>query len=231
MTDTIANILVVEDEPDIAQILVKFLQASGYNTKHVDNGLQVIDAVNQFKPNIVILDLMLPGQDGLTCCRQIRSFSDIPMIMLTAKVEEVDRLIGLEAGADDYVCKPFSAPELILRIKAILKRTQLPLPETSSEISLNEASYTIQYAEQLIKLTSVEFNLFKMLHDSPHRIYSREQIIEKVYQDYRIVSDRTVDSHIKNLRKKLKNLSANNDLIQSVYAAGYKYEPPTAEPA
>ncbi|MCO7223309.1 response regulator [Pleionea sp. CnH1-48] len=217
------TILVVEDEVDIASIVISYLQAAGYSTEHFSEGSGVVEWVKEHSPSLILLDLMLPGQDGMDICRAIRTFSDVPIIITTAKVEEIDRLIGLESGADDYVCKPYSPRELTARVKANLRRTDRQV-STSNQLVLNQDN-RVSYQANSVELTTVEYNLLKLLYSQPNRIFSRDQIIRSVYVDYREVSDRTVDSHIRNLRKKLKGLELDNELVRSIYGAGYKFEP------
>ena len=214
-------ILIVEDDVEIAENVILFLQANKFETQHLTSGEHVISSVRQKEPDLILLDLMLPVIDGMTCCKKIREFSEVPIIMVTAKVEEIDRLVGLEAGADDYVCKPFSAAELVLRIKAILRRTQFRKPQTG--FRLNKETFQIFYNEKKIELTSVEFSLFALLNSRPGQIYSRNQIMDLAYADMRDISDRTIDSHVKNIRKKIKNIGINNTVLDSVYGAGYRY--------
>lgn len=223
MTDTV---FIVEDEADIATVVELYLQGAGYATKLFLDGSEVVEAVKTQNPSAVILDLMLPIKDGLTICKELRSFSSVPIIMATAKVEEVDKLIGLDIGADDYVCKPYSAKEVVARVKALLRRThnQFNLSDNPC-LGVHPESHTINYGDKSITLTTVEFNLFYMLYCQPNRIYTRQQILDTVYSDYRVVSDRTVDSHIRNLRKKLSELETPNEPVRSIYGAGYKYEP------
>jgi two-component system response regulator BaeR len=182
---------------------------------------------------LVLLDLMLPGTDGLVICQGLRKYSDIPVIMITAQVEEIDRLLGLGLGADDYICKPFSPREVIARIKVILRRVENSSRESQQsgidepeidKLSLNENSLEVCFAGKSVELTAVEFKMFKILFDSPGRIYSRDHLMSHIYADNRIVSDRTIDSHIKKLRKKLMGLEMVNDPVCSVYGVGYKYD-------
>lgn len=216
-----SKILLVEDDIEIAEHLNVFLNNSGFNVIHHTSGENVVEAVKVDQPDLVLLDIMLPIKDGTTCCQEIRKFSDIPIIMITAKAEEIDRLIGLEAGADDYVCKPFSAMELILRIKAILRRT-LKKAATDSLI-LNRETYKISYLRKTVELTHLEFNLFNLLYSNPERIYSRSQILDLAYPDMRNISDRTIDSHVRNIRKKALAFALQDSIIESVYGAGYRY--------
>lgn len=218
-------ILIVEDEPELANILRDYLQASNFDTEIIHNGLEVIPWVTKHKPRIVLLDLMLPGKDGLEICKEIRTFSNIPVMMITAKVEEIDRLLGLELGADDYICKPFSPREVVARVKAILRRVE-PTQTNQNLIELDSPSLKVLVHGQDTELTVVEFQLFSLLFKEPGRIFSREQIMSGIYSDYRVVSDRTIDSHIKKVRKKLEQFLQDSEVIFSVYGAGYKYEPP-----
>jgi len=214
------HILIVEDEVEIANHLARFFQASGFSTSHLKDGLGVISEVKKTSPSLVILDIMLPGKDGVTCCEEIRSFSEVPIIMLTAKVNEIDRLVGLGAGADDYVCKPFSAPELVMRVKAILKRSQNQLP--SKTLTIDKNKQLVFYKNEKVNLTALEYALFLLLFNSPERIYSREHIIDLAYPDLRDITDRAIDSHVKNIRKRFKQIGAHEKIIESVYGAGYK---------
>ncbi len=179
--------------------------------------------VRENKHDLVVLDLMLPGRDGVEICKEIRTFSNLPIIMVTAKVEEIDRLLGLELGADDYICKPFSPREVIARIKAVLRRTGGATTIQAKELILDEARYQASLHGIDLQLTAVEFKLLSFMAAHPGRIYSRDQLMEQIYTDHRIVSDRTIDSHIKKLRKKIAALSLDEELIGSVYGVGYKF--------
>jgi len=222
----VAKVLIVEDDLDIAKTLTVFLNKSGFDTEHLATGEHVVETVKQNNPDIILLDLMLPIKNGGDCCKEIRTFSDVPIIMTTAKVEEVDRLIGLESGADDYVCKPYSVMELVLRIKAILKRIQSNPASFERSLSLNNQTLEITFLNNHISLTALEFALFKLLHNNPSRIYSRDQILNLAYPDMRDISDRAIDTHIKKIRKKIKLLDIESDVIESVYGAGYRYIEP-----
>ncbi len=220
-----AHVLIVEDEEKIASLLADYLIKAGYQTSIMHDGTDVVSTVKNQHFDLILLDLMLPGKDGLTICREIQEFSNIAIIMITARVDEIDRLLGLELGADDYICKPFSPREVVARVKNILKRmttTEANKAQNSPILELNVDNYQAKIHEQLIELTAIEFNLLKILANSPGRIYSRTQLIEMAYQDHRIVSERTIDSHIKKLRKKLNHLQSNHELVQSVYSVGYK---------
>jgi two-component system response regulator BaeR len=221
----VTSILIVEDEPDLAALLRDYLQQATFDVAIITDGSQVIPWLATHDPRLILLDLMLPGKDGLEICREIRQASDVPIIMVTARVDEIDRLLGLELGADDYICKPYSPREVVARVRAVLRRGQLPSP-TMSGISVDRERFKVKIDGSDIDLTVVEFKLFALLFDEPGRIYSRDQIIARIYTDYRVVSDRTVDSHIKKLRKKLQLVVPDQELIFAVYGAGYKFEPP-----
>jgi two-component system response regulator BaeR len=247
-TDTI---LIVEDEPRLAQLVSDYLSASGYATRIISHGLEVLPAVRAQPPALMVLDLMLPGRDGLSICQELRGFSQLPVIMLTAKVEEVDRLIGLEAGADDYICKPFSPREVVARVKAVLRRHRLtamahgqaglggqnlvdthgapsaPGAQASAAalgLHIDEARHSAHLSGQALDLTPVEFRLLKAFADAPGRVFSRDQLLDKLHADQRALSDRTVDSHIKNLRRKLEQACPGQEPIRSIYGVGYKFE-------
>ena len=225
MTDDI-HILIVEDEEKLAKLEADFLHNAGYTTTTIANGDAVVSWVKQQHPDLILLDLMLPGCDGLTICREIRHFSYVPIIIVTARIEEIDRFLGLEIGADDYICKPFSPREMVARVKAVLRRLS-PHPEIESHrhiITLDENSFRVQVENREIELTSVEFQLLQALYKQPGRIFSRSKLMDLIYQDQRIVSDRTIDSHIKKLRKKMDELLPDQELIHSVYGAGYRYD-------
>lgn len=221
-------ICIVEDEPELAQLVDDYLRASGFDTLQFHRGDDADAWLKAHRPDLILLDLMLPGLDGLQLCRNQQARNSVPIIMMTAKVEEIDRLLGLELGADDYVCKPFSPRELVARVKAVLRRSrsQPAASEIISAVSLDEQAQSVTLLGATIELTTIEFKLFSLLFAHPGRIFSRQYILDNIYQDYRVVSDRTVDSHIKKLRKKLVTPDENIDLIRSVYGSGYKYEAP-----
>jgi two-component system, OmpR family, response regulator BaeR len=219
-----STVVVVEDDVEIADILQKYLQAAELEVKHFADGAGVVEWVKQHQPAVLLLDLDLPTKQGTDVCREIRQFSDLPIIMTTAKVEEVDRLIGLEIGADDYVCKPYSVKELVARVKVQLRRLNQQA-QHNAMLQVDPDAFRVGYQGQSVELTAIEFKLFYLLYSHPNRIYSRGQIMDLVYQDYRDVSERTVDSHIRNVRSKLARFSLQSDIIRSIYGAGYKFEP------
>lgn len=220
-------ILIVEDEPKLAAVLRDYLEQSHYRTHWIDNGDGVDEWVRANGPDAILLDLMLPGKDGLTICRDVRSHSEVPIIMVTARVEEIDRLLGLELGADDYVCKPFSPREVVARVKAVLRRTRAPAakPEDGHRgLAIDEDKFIATLDGARLDLTPVEFRLLALLASQPGRVFSRDQLMNSIYVDGRIVSDRTVDSHVKNLRQKLHDASGADDMIRSIYGVGYKLD-------
>lgn len=217
-------ILIVEDEEKLARILVDYLQQAGFETHCLGDGLEVVPWVQKHQPALILLDLMLPGKGGLDVCKEIRYFSSMPIIMVTARVEEIDRLIGLELGADDYVCKPFSPREIVARVKSVLRRTADANTNCAKGMVLDESCYRATLNDKDLGLTAVEFKLLSLLAASPGRIYGRQQLMDHIYPDQRIVSDRTIDSHIKKLRKKIAAASPTEEFIQSLYGVGYKFE-------
>lgn len=219
------NVLIVEDEPKLASLLSDYLKASGFEPSVIGNGNEVVPWVREHKPDFVLLDLMLPGRDGVEVCKDIRSFSRVPVIIVTARVEEIDRLLGLELGADDYICKPFSPREVVARVKAVLRRTRDGRIIQAEGLVLDEYSYRAVFHGHDLELTAVEFKLLHFLNANPGRIYGRQQLMDRIYPDERIVSDRTIDSHIKKLRRKIEGVDPEAKLIQSVYGVGYKFEP------
>lgn len=219
------TILIVEDEPKLAALLADYLKASGFEFFILADGMKVEAWTRENKPNLIILDIMLPGRDGMEICRDIRIFSRVPIIMVTARVEEIDRLLGLELGADDYICKPFSPREVVARVKAVLRRTRDGQAVQAQGLVLDESTYRSTLHGRDLELTAVEFKLLKLLVEHPGRIFSRQQIMEKIYHEERFVSDRTIDSHIKKLRRKIENVDSQATLIHSVYSVGYKFEP------
>ena len=210
--------------------MADYLTSHNFDTTIISHGDDVMPWLSQHVPALVLLDVMLPGKDGLTLCREIRQqWPALPIIMVTAKVEEVDRLLGLELGADDYICKPFSPREVVARVKAVLRRSQAAVEPTEAggqaPVTLDEEGWQALAHGQDLGLTAVEFQLLRVIMQSPGRIFSREQLMDHMYRDNRIVSERTVDSHIKKLRKKIHEALPELEIIRSVYGVGYKYQP------
>ena len=222
---TQAPILIVEDEVKLASLLNDYLQQSGYNCHLIYHGDEVVDWVKNNSPSLIILDVMLPGKDGLTLCKNIRQFSNVPIFMVTARVDEIDRLLGLELGADDYICKPFSPREGVARVKAVFRRLQSTVEQsTLQKVELDPHRQQIKIDNKVCELTHVEFQLLATMAKEPGRIYSRDHLMDNMYKDNRIVSDRTIDSHIKKLRKRLGDYFPDYEFIHSVYGAGYRYD-------
>lgn len=219
------HILIVEDETKLATVLRDYLMRDGYSVSLLDRGDGVLDWLSRETPDLILLDLMLPGTDGLSLCRAIRSTQQTPIIMTTARVEEIDRLLGLELGADDYICKPFSPREVVARVKAVLRRTrQMPDSTPEPQLQLAENSNRARFGDRDTELTAIEMRLLQLLMKQPGRIFTRNQLMDDIYPDRRLVSDRTIDSHIKNLRRKLSTLAPDQEFVRSVYGAGYKFE-------
>jgi two-component system, OmpR family, response regulator BaeR len=219
------KILIVEDEQRLADLHRDYLQQAGYTTECLGDGMLAVPWVRENTPDLILLDLMLPNKDGLEICKEVRAFSNVPIIMVTARVEEIDRLIGLELGADDYICKPFSPREVVARVKAVLRRGSQS-PQADQPLVLDENCYLATLQGKALDLTAVEFQLLSILAGRPGQIFSRDQLMDRIYNDHRIVCDRTIDSHIKKLRKKIAAVSPELELIQSVYSVGYKYKNP-----
>ena len=217
------KILIVEDEKRLADLHRDYLQQAGFDTTWIDDGAEVVTEVQREMPDLILLDLMLPNKDGMDICKEIRAFSGVPIIMVTARVEEIDKLLGLEFGADDYICKPFSPREVVARVKAVLRRGSNMAGE-GQILELDEDKYLATLKGEKLDLTAVEFQLLFILAGRPGQIYSRDQLMERIYNDERIVCDRTIDSHVKKLRKKIAAAAPGLELIQSVYSVGYKYE-------
>ncbi len=223
------HVLIVEDEDKIAAFLRDYLEKSGCSVSHLTRGDQVIPFLKHKSPDIILLDIMLPGMDGMEVCREIRKSSRVPIIMITARVEEIDRLLGLELGADDYVCKPFSPREVVARVKAVLRRVQ-PVSEGSTlkvgSIVMHEDIHEVTVDGEELKLTPNEFGLLRILMANPGRVFSRSELVSRVqgydYEGY----DRTIDTHIKNIRRKINALLPGQEIICSIYGIGYKLQAP-----
>jgi len=221
-----ATILLVEDEENIASLVALYLQNDGYAVEHVGDGVAAIAAAERIKPSLVILDVMLPGMDGLEVCRRIRARSKVPIIMLTARDGEVDRVLGLELGADDYVTKPFSPRELVARVKAVLRRAEPDEhPAADDEklsmgtVTIDTARRTVTVGEQPVELTAREFDLLAFLIRNKGIVFSRDRLLERVWGYERPVDTRTVDSHVKSVRQKLGEGGA---IVRTLRGVGYK---------
>ena len=220
------TILIVEDERKLANILSDYLKRDGFKAVMIEDGIEVVPWTKANNPDLILLDLMLPNVNGKDICKEIRTFSKVPIIMVTAMIDEVDRLIGLELEADDYICKPFSPKEVIARVKAVLRRSDPDYINTSllKGFVVNVENYSIILEGEKLDLTPVEFRILSMFINYPGRVYNRDQILNIIFEDGRIVLDRTIDTHIKNLRKKLHAIMPDSEYIRSVYGIGYSFE-------
>ena len=220
------QILIVEDEPKIADILEDYLRMQGGFSAHkLARGDLVMEWTRLHSPDLILLDLVLPGMDGIEVCKRVRAQSTVPIIMITARVEEIDRLLGLELGADDYICKPFSPREVVARVKAVLRRVHSSGGIARGGLEIDREMFSASLDGKNLHLTPVEFSLLDSLGSHPGRVWSRDQLMNEMYPDYRVVSDRAVDTHIKNLRKKLAEVAPDRELVESVYGVGYRYNP------
>jgi two-component system response regulator BaeR len=225
-TQPASTILVVEDEPDIASVLVDYLRHEGFAPQHVDNGTAALDSILRQPPALVLLDVMLPGRDGISVLQAVRQHSQLPIIMLTARVEEVDRLLGLNLGADDYICKPFSPREVMARVRTVLRRSQSSSTASVAPqaLVLDRDNRSASLLGQPLNLTAKEFELLRTLATSPGRVFARSQLLDSVYSDDLDASQRAVDSHIKNLRRKCAAIDPDHEWIRSVYGVGFVLE-------
>ncbi|MEW6762496.1 MAG: response regulator [Pseudomonadota bacterium] len=212
--------MIVEDEPELAELVADYARAAGYAPQVFGDGLEALAAIRQDAPALVVLDLMLPGLDGLSLCRAVREFSEVPVVMVTARVEEIDRLLGLEVGADDYLCKPFSPRELMARIKAILRRAGAAAP--ARVLAIDEAARRIHVHGRQLDLTPSEFAILAALARRPGQVFSRAQLLDVARADSLEATDRAVDSHIKNLRRKIEAVAPGLEAIRSIYGLGYR---------
>jgi two-component system response regulator BaeR len=220
------QLLIVEDENDLAELIADYARAADYIPSITANGKQALQAVRARMPDFIVLDLMLPGLDGLSFCKEVRSFSQVPIIMVTAKVEEIDRLIGLESGADDYLCKPFSPRELMARIKVIQRRIDAKNIDATAvgKILLDEEKHRICIEGIALELTRTEYLLLSCFLRHPGQIFSRTQLLDVANQDSLDVTDRAIDTHIKNLRRKLDVVLPDANPIHSIYGLGYRFD-------
>ncbi|WP_395009583.1 response regulator [Undibacterium sp.] len=229
MPNSPTEILIIEDEPDLASLIADYVRACGYQSLVLANGQSALEQIQLREPNLIVLDLMLPGLDGISLCRAVRTFSQVPIIMVTAKVEEIDRLLGLEIGADDYLCKPFSPRELMARIKVILRRVSTTTvttmqSEKQNVVHIDTAAFQIYLHQQLLELTRSEFLLLQHFIAHPGQVFSRSQLLDFVTQDNLDVTDRAIDSHVKNIRKKIAQIRPDDNPIHAIYGLGYRFD-------
>jgi len=228
------KILVVDDEPEIVRLVRAYLERAGFTVVTASEGREALAVFRHERPSLVVLDLNLPGLDGLDVCRSIRRASDVPIIMLTARAEEVDRLVGLELGADDYVVKPFSPREIVARVRAVLRRSELaparPEVVSAAGVTLDLTRRAASLAGQPLDLTTMEFDLLALLAGNPGQVFSRLQLLERTQGDAYEGYERTIDVHIKNLRKKLGDDPQDPRFIETVRGIGYRFAQTAGEP-
>ena len=220
-----STILIVEDEPKISHLLRDYLQQAGYETRESLNYEQIQGWVEQEEINLILLDWMLPGMSGLEICQQLRTISTVPILMITARVEEIDRLKGLDSGADDYICKPFSPREVVARVKAVLRRAyhEDHAELIAGSLRLDQTTHQVWVDESEVVLTPNEFGVLKVLLQRPGKVWSRESLLQQV-QGYQFNGyDRTIDTHVKNLRKKLATYGLDSSIV-TVYGIGYRFQ-------
>ena len=216
------TLMIVEDEPELAALVADYARAAGYEPLVFGDGALALEAIRAAPPALVVLDLMLPGLDGLALCRAVRAFSELPIVIVTARVEEIDRLLGLESGADDYLCKPFSPRELMARIKAILRRAGQAAPTRPME--LDEGARRARVHGKALDLTPSEYAILAALARRPGQVLSRAQLLDAARADSLDATDRAIDSHIKNLRRKIDAAAPGLEAIRSIYGLGYRYD-------
>ena len=223
------TVLVVDDEPIVREVVVRYLEREGYETLEAANGTRARELVEESSPSLVVLDLMLPGTDGLTLCRWIRSNSRLPVIMLTARGEEADRIVGLELGADDYVTKPFSPRELVARVRSVLRRAAVDRtpsePLAFGELELDPEAREVRKAGRPLQLTTKEFDLLYFLAANPRHVFSRDQLMTRVWGYSAALDTGTVTVHIRRLREKIEDDPSRPRHLQTVWGVGYRFSP------
>jgi DNA-binding response OmpR family regulator len=220
------TVLIVEDDRKIAELVAKHLEAAGFQCHQVHDGLTALREFGRLKPALLVLDLMIPHLDGLELTRQIRRDSDVPILMLTARADEGDVVLGFEIGADDYLTKPFKTGELVARVRALLRRTDKTPKERTldfGELHIDPARREVRRAGSEVKLTTLEFDLIYFMASHPGRVYSREALMGQVWGEERMVDARSIDSLISRLRRKLETDPAKPTYIQTVWGAGYRF--------
>jgi DNA-binding response OmpR family regulator len=224
-----STVLVVDDEPIVREVVVRYLQREGYETLEAGDGLRAQELLSKHEPSLVVLDLMLPGMDGLQLCRWIRARSDLPVIMLTARAEEADRIVGLELGADDYVTKPFSPRELAARVRTVLRRSSSTAGPgeriTDGDLDLDAAAREVTKAGRLLRLTAREFDLLWFLASHPRRVFSREQLMDRVWGYEPAFDTGTVTVHVRRLREKIEDDPSKPRHLETVWGVGYRFCP------
>jgi DNA-binding response OmpR family regulator len=221
------TVLVVDDEPIVREVVARYLKREGYRTLEAADGNRARELVEQGTPDLVVLDLMIPGTDGLALCRWIRSSSQLPVIMLTARGEEVDRIVGLELGADDYVTKPFSPRELVARVRTVLRRAEPSVPSgermTFDDLELVPGTREVKKAGRALQLTAKEFDLLQFLASHPRHVFSRDQLMSRVWGYSAALDTGTVTVHIRRLREKIEDDPSHPRFLQTVWGVGYRF--------
>lgn len=226
-----SQIVIVEDEPNITEVVSLYFNRAGFEVVSFTNGLVALDAISNHTPDLVILDVMLPGMDGFTLIRLLRDRSDVPIILLTARQEETDRIAGLELGADDYVTKPFSPQELVSRVRAVLRRSRaMPTggdeqPLTFENLSINPQTRVVMVGGKETSLTAKEFDMLYHLARHPQRVFSRDELLESIWGHSEYIDPGTVTVHIRRLREKIEDDPANPERLVTVWGIGYKFKP------
>jgi two-component system alkaline phosphatase synthesis response regulator PhoP len=224
----VQKILIVEDESELVQVLRDYLERAGFHVDAVYDGERAVSAFQQLRPDLVLLDLNLPGMDGFDVARAIRRHSAVPIIMLTARVEEPDRIIGLELGADDYVTKPFSPREVVARVRAVMRRSSvMPAPPEvfrAADIEIDRVRHKVTISGEQVELTPTEFNLLATLASQPGRVFTRMQLLEATQGETYLGYERTIDAHIKNLRAKIEPDPRQLRYIETVFGVGYRFK-------
>jgi DNA-binding response OmpR family regulator len=225
----VKTVLVVDDEPIVREVVARYLKREGYRTVEAGDGERARELLEQETPHLVVLDLMLPGMDGLSLCRWIRTRSELPVIVLTARGEETDRIVGLELGADDYVTKPFSPRELAARVRTVLRRSDQPAPRQErlsfDDLDIDPSTREVTKGGNAIRLTAKEFDLLSFLASNPRRVFSRGQLMDRIWGYDAAVETGTVTVHIRRLRTKIEDDPSAPRFLETVWGAGYRFCP------
>ncbi|HEX9416327.1 MAG TPA: response regulator transcription factor [Gaiellaceae bacterium] len=223
------TVLVVDDEPIVREVVARYLEREGYRTLEAADGNRARELLERQGPNLVVLDIMLPGTDGLALCRWIRARSDVPVIMVTARGEETDRIVGLELGADDYMTKPFSPRELVARVRTVLRRSTSAAAKAErlsfDELDLDASTHEVTKAGRAVRLTAKEFDLLWFLASNARRVFSRDQLMDRVWGYEATVDTGTVTVHVRRLRQKIENDPSHPKFLETVWGVGYRFSP------
>jgi len=225
----VETVLVVDDEPIVREVVARYLEREGYRTLEAADGNRARELLERQGPNLVVLDIMLPGTDGLALCRWIRARSDVPVIMVTARGEETDRIVGLELGADDYMTKPFSPRELVARVRTVLRRSTSAAAKAErlsfDELDLDASTHEVTKAGRAVRLTAKEFDLLWFLASNARRVFSRDQLMDRVWGYEATVDTGTVTVHVRRLRQKIENDPSHPKFLETVWGVGYRFSP------